>query len=292
MFTKQKSILTAVTLTALLFISVANNSDADFEIVEFPSDTYDYSQDDITCHTAYLKTDVPFYSVLWYVDGNYAGYSYGGHEWNQAWFTPNPITGSIKGVKHTIEATAIWIEDDGTTHRDTESYTVRMFESIWLSETGESTGAYGYAEISRLYYNGTHIIMDSYTYAYNPTNNPKAKKPDDNPLIVAPWFWTQEYTAPDGDGGEERRSTKDLEIIKVGEGSWSEPGTLTDPDPRTGERKPFNREVGDLKGKKIYIKGHAHLQVGDGRTGVDNWEVDTQSQTRTAAVTFTEFDGP
>ena len=125
-----------------------------------------------------------------------------------------------------------------------------------------------------------------------PTNNPKAKKPDDNPLTVGPWFWTQEYTAPDGNGGEERRSTKDLKIINVGKGSWSEPGTLTDPDPRTGERKPFNRWVGSLKGRKIYIKGHAHLQVWGTRTGADNWEIDTQSQTGTAAVEFTKDDGP
>ncbi len=45
------------------------------EIVDFPSDTTDYSYSGYIYHTAHLKTDVPFYCVWWYVDGNYAGWS-------------------------------------------------------------------------------------------------------------------------------------------------------------------------------------------------------------------------
>ena len=60
----------------------------------------------------------------------------------------------------------------------------------------------------------------------------------------------------------------------------------------TDERKPFHRDVGDLTGRKVYFNAHAHLQVYGARTRIDNWEVDTQQQTDTAAVTFTEHDGP
>ena len=136
--------------------------------------------------------------------------------------------------------------------------------------------------------------MDSYAYAYNPKNNPKAKDPENNPLSVLPWFWTQKYPAPDGNAEDERRDTKPIEIIQVGKTSqYYYPGPNTDPDPVTGERKPFTRDVGTIeKGKPVYYKAHAHLQVFDNRGPADNWEVDTQHQTGTAAVTFTSDDGP
>ena len=159
--------------------------------------------------------------------------------------------------------------------------------------THPHTGAKGYVGISRFYYDGSHIIMDSYARAYNPSNNPKAGDLKKFPLTVLPWFRTHEYPAPDGNAADEHRDTKDSETIDLGEYSqYYYPGPLTDPDPVTDERKPFHRDVGDLTGRKVYFNAHAHLQVYGTRTGTDDWEVDTQQQTGTAAVTFTWEDGP
>ena len=136
--------------------------------------------------------------------------------------------------------------------------------------------------------------MDSYIYARNPRNNPKAKDRDEYRLRVSPWFWTQKYTAPNGDFvvGSELRDTKPSELIDLGETSQNfNPGPYIDKENEDDEDVPFDREIGTLeKGEKHYYKAHAHLQVDGG--GVDNWEIDTQSQTGTAAVTFTSDDGP
>ena len=187
MFTKQKSILTAVTLTALLFTSVANNSDAEFKyrIVTFPSDTEDTSWDGGTYHTAYLKTSEPYLWIEWWVNDKLIDIDWGDGVKKEDYFYPNDTTpGEIKGKKHKIEAFVAFTDvEDVEWNRlpwnwdymwevlrfmDSDSYKVRMFQPVWLSGTGERTGAWGYAKISRLYYNGTHIIMDSFTYAYNP----------------------------------------------------------------------------------------------------------------------------
>lgn len=59
----------------------------------------------------------------------------------------------------------------------TASYIVRMFEPIYLYETGTLSGAIGSVEISRFYYNGSHIIMDSSAYASNPCHTLSGAEP-------------------------------------------------------------------------------------------------------------------
>ena len=280
----------AAILAALLFISFVNSSGA-IEIIGFPSDTEDTSYNGYTYHGAYVKTDVPIYSVSWSINGKLAYSETLDSSTDYASYYPyDKIPGIIKGKKYKIEVEVWeWDADDEVFRSTTASYTVRMFESIYLSRTGEDTGAQGYAEISRFYYDGSHIIMSSYAYASNPRNNPKAKDPNDNPLRVAPWFWTQQYPAPDGAGGNERRDTKVPEDIEVGETSQYFYG-----GPHTDQGLPFDRHVGNLEGRKVYYKAHAHLHVFtiQGNHKEDHWEVDTQQQTGTAAVTFTAADGP
>ena len=135
--------------------------------------------------------------------------------------------------------------------------------------------------------------MDSFAYASNPTDNLKAKNPNENPLEVAPWFITNEYDGPKGARiAPERRDTKPPEIIKVGETSqYFYPGAFDD------EGREFNRWIGTLKegdGRKLYFGAHTHLQVSTtiGNLERDDWEVDTKQQTNTTAVTFTWKDGP
>lgn len=194
--------------------------------------------------------------------------------------------GNIKGKKYDVRAVVSFVESSDAEGSDT----FRVYKPIYLSRTGENTGAQGYAEISSFYYTGSHIIMSSYAYASNPTNNPEAKDPNNNTLRVAPWFWTQKYPAPDGAGGDERRDTKVPEDIEVGETSQ-----YFYAGPHTNEGLPFDRDIGTLgKGQKVYYKAHTHLHVFtiQGNHKEDHWEVDTQQQTGTAAVTFTAADGP
>ena len=281
-------------LCSLFLFGIVNNSLA-IEIVNFPSNTEDTSYNGYTYHMAYLKTDVPFYSVIWYVNDTFVSSSYGGHEKTEAWFYPNSLTGSIKGVKHTIKAKVMRIEDDGTTLSDTDSYTVKMFEPIYLYKPGEKTGAWGSVEISRFYYDGSKIVMSASASAYNPSDNPKAGDLDKFPLTVLPWFWTHKYPAPDGNASDEHRDTKDSETIDLGESSdTATPGPNRQEQIGGDDAGPFDRHIGVLAkgGDPRYFKAHAHLQVYGARTGTDNWEVDTQQQTGTAAVTFTYKDGP
>ncbi len=288
-------------LSFLFMFGIVKSSDA-IKIVDFPSDTEDTSYNGFTYHMAYVETDVPIYHVNWYIDDVIAySETLDSTTKNASYFpcydptSSAKIPGIIKGKKYDIGVKVWeWDADDEEFRSTTASYTVRMFEPIYLYKQGERTGAWGSVEISRFYYDGSHIIMDSYAYAYNPSNNPKAGDLDKFPLTVLPWFWTHKYPAPDGNASDEHRDTKDSETIDLGESSqYYYPGPLTDPDPVTNERKPFNRYVGTLeKGDRRYFKAHAHLQVYGARIGTDDWEVDTQQQTGTAAVTFTYKDGP
>ena len=298
---RYKSILIAAVLAAFMFVCFINSSNAQILIVDMytPSEVYD---DDYFYYFGYVKTDKPYDIVYWYIgdpndpDDNfqYLGETLGDGVKTRAWFytDASDCPGHIKGDKYRIGALADYYDEETEMWWDDwESRDFTVYKPISLSETGEKTGAYGYLEISKFYYDGSHIIMNSTIYAHNPTNNPKAKDRDEYRLIVAPWFWTQKYPAPNGQGGNEHRDTKPIEVIDLGETSqYFTPGPNTDPEPWLGGGQPFDRDIGTLeKGKKVYYKAHAHLQVGGG--GVDNWEIDTQSQTGTAAVTFTWEDG-
>ena len=297
-----RSIRIALAILCSLFMFGMVKSSLAIEIVDFPSNTEDTSYNGYTYHMAYVKTDVPIYSVIWYIDDVIAySETLNSTTKNASYFpcydptSSAKIPGSIKGKKYDIGVKVWeWDADDEEFRSTTASYTVRMFEPIYLYKRGEHTGAWGSVEISSFAYNGSHIVMSAYAHASNPSNNPKAGDRDKFPLTVLPWFWTQKYPAPDGNAEDELRSTKDSETIDLGESSqYHYPGTLTDPDPKTGKRKPFNRDVGTLEeGDAHYFKAHAHLQVYGARTLTDNWEVDTQQQTGTAAVTFTWEDGP
>ena len=300
---RYKSILIAVILTAFMFVCFVNSSNAQILIVDMyiPSETYNYGY---AYSYAYVETDRPYHTVYWYIgdpddpDGNfqYVGETLGDGAQTRAYFYPDVsyCPGHIKGDKYRIGAIATYYDKEKEMWWDDwESRDFTVYKPIRLYEVGPNTGARVSLEISKFYYNGTHIIMDSTIYARNPRNNPKAKNPDKNSMRVLPWFWTQEYTAPNGKFvvGSEHRDTKPSEVIAVGETSqYFTPGPDTDDEEGLGGGQPFHREIGNLEGKTVYYKAHAHLQVDGG--GVDSWEVDTQQQTGTAAVTFTEEDGP
>lgn len=258
----------------------------------YSSTEYDYYNSGY--FTFYIQTDRPFSYIFWFVDDVLEGMSQGDGTQTDTYFSFSNLPGEIKGKKYKIEARA-WPLEPGNFLIDTETYDFTVVTPVIREGYGPNTGAWGYVEISSFYYNGSHIIMSSSAYAYNPENNPEAKDPTDNPLRVSPWFRTQEFPAPDGAAGNEHRDTKDPEIIGVGETSDSySPGPFTDPDPGSGGGAPFDRFVGNLGDEEVYYNAHTHLMVSTtkGLTKQDHWEVDTQEQTGTAAVTFTGTDGP
>lgn len=270
-------------ICSLYLVGLVNHSDA-----ASVTSMSVYSGDDWgsgTTVSVSLTTDEDILFIDWYIDDEHSFTSLHGNT-QSVYEYLGTFDGNIKGKKYDVRAVVSFVESSDAEGSDT----FRVYKPIYLSRTGENTGAQGYAEISSFYYTGSHIIMSSYAYASNPTNNPEAKDPNNNTLRVAPWFWTQKYPAPDGAGGDERRDTKVPEDIEVGETSQ-----YFYAGPHTNEGLPFDRDIGTLgKGQKVYYKAHTHLHVFtiQGNHKEDHWEVDTQQQTGTAAVTFTAADGP
>ena len=287
----------------LFMFGIVKSSDA-IKIVDFPSNTEDISHNGFTYHMAYVETDVPIYHVEWYIDDVFAYSETLDSTTKRASYFPcyDPtssakIPGIIKGKKYDIGVKVWeWDADDEEFRSTTASYTVRMFEPIYLYKQGERTGARGYVGISRFYYDGSDIIMDSYACAYNPSNNPKAGDRKKFPLRVESWFRTDEYDSPNGNvQGTQHRDTKPLQTIDLGESSETTyPGPYRQEQIGGPDICCFDRNIGTLTKDSLprYFNAHAHLQVYGARTGTDDWEVDTQQQTDTTAVTFTYKDGP
>lgn len=170
---RYKALLIAVIITAFMFVCFINSSHAD-KIVEFPSDTEDYSWSGYTYHTAYLKTDVPYTAVDWYIgDWQYQETDQGDGVTKEAYFSPyDKIPGEIKGKKYEITA-KVWFPN---TH-EVRSYKVRMFEPKIISGTKkpvvaknlQGDGIYGYVELRRHYHDGSSIVVEAYLSARNKT---------------------------------------------------------------------------------------------------------------------------
>ncbi len=291
---------------------MANTSEA-IEIVEFRSysdthEEYDLGYPDFTF---YVQTDEPYDRLNWAVydveteETRWVGSTEGDGVSTYQYFSISDLSGEPKGKKYVIGVEAQKIKRIGG--RDWMSFTIdtynfRVFKvtTAWNNGTGRNTGASGYATIYRHYHNGENIVMDSSAYAYNPRNNPKARDLDEYPLRVAPWFRTNEYAGHNGDHiPPEHRDTKPLQTIDLGETSeYASPGPGRQEINDDGELEhvgDFNRDIGSLEegDEPRYFNAHAHLQVYGARTGgTDDWEVDTQQQTGTTAVTFTYKDGP
>ena len=231
---------------------------------------------------SHLVEGLPNYTVEWYINNVYKATSYGSSDnpKTEAYFSPyDKIPGAIKGQKYIIKAVARPMAGDPTgAVTATDSYVVRVHEPIVESgiktpswEKPRITGAYGYVEISRHYFNGTTFVMDAYAYAYNGT---------DETLRAQAWFRQTEYTASDGAVIDEKRDTKDLEDVEAGTmyGSYTPDSSIVNFD--------INRLIGE--DEERYFDAHTHLQVTtvEGIFVQDDWEVDT------TILTFTAEDNP
>ena len=161
--------------------------------------------------------------------------------------------GSLKGTTYTIKAIAWDQENHWDIFLDTDSYTLTVYRPIIKSgynevtlENARITGAYGYIEISRHYFNGTTFVMDAYASAYNGT---------DETLRAQAWFRQTEYTAPDGSAIaiQEKRDTKGLNDVEVDNtyGPYTPDSFIVDFD--------IGRPIGDTEVR--YFDVHTHLQV-------------------------------
>lgn len=267
--------LTSIAFAICFLLLGVQKSDA-IKITEFPSDTEDTSYNGYTYHMAYVRTDKPIYHVSWYIDNTHVYGETLDSTTNYASFYPyDKIPGRIQGKKYEI-GVKVWEWDaDAEVFRSaTDSYTVRMFEPLYLYHAGENTGAWGYAEISKFYYDGSYVVMNSYAYASNPSNNPKAKDPEDNPMQVVAWFRTNQFTGLNGDEiHPERRDTQSPETVKVGQTSQ-----YFSPDGIADDGDEFDRWVGTKtdRDEPLYFLAHTHLHVYPLKGGKpDDWEVDT-----------------
>ncbi len=149
---KFRSIGIAVAMLLSLSLFGMVKSSQGFEIEEmYPSygGYYDYTGN--LYHSAYVKTDEPFFVVDWYINEKYIDSSWGDNVTTDAYFSPNNLDypGSPFGISYTIKARAWPLEDDADgDDSDTESYSVTVY-TYPKTETqfGNHTGAELYASI-------------------------------------------------------------------------------------------------------------------------------------------------
>ena len=224
---------------------------------------------------AWLTADEGIDFIDWYIkDGPDSDYEYEKTTMHNgatsAYEYLGNFTGNIKGKKYGVRAVVSFEESSDEDAYDT--FKVCKPEEASNNGLGTKTGAYGYAYVSCFYYDGSSVVMSASAYATNPTNNPKAKDPDDNPLKVAVWFRTNQFTGINGrEIQPERRDTKPTETVEVGNSSeyYTPNGMIVD------------RWVGTLaKGDKYYFLAHTHVRVFTvkGNHKEDNWEADTEVQ--------------
>ena len=129
-----------------------------------------------------------------------------------------------------------------------------------------NTGAYGHAEVSAHYFNGTDFVMEAYA-SFN--NN------SDVELSAAPWFVHTEYILvnnlliPKAPNKGDARLAKNYEPGKGD--SWTAYSWLLN--------YPLGRLIKD--GERFYFEAYTHLQVRTVEAGIqiqDDWEVETGIQ--------------
>ena len=284
---RSKTLLIAAVLAAFMGVCFVNSSDAvKYRIVEFPSDTEDYSYDGYVYHTASLKTSEPYLWVEWWVDNKRIKYSWGDGVTKEAYFWPE-TPGTIKGKKYKIEAFAIFtdIEDVewdlvpwnwdylGMLWRfmDFDSYTVRMFEPKVISGTKYprgmpkhklGKGIRGRVELKRHYHDGSNIVVDASVSAWNRTKSP---------VDAASWFRHTRFSVDDGRTLwtiEDTRPSRQL----PSDDTYYQPGSSMISYPVRGDIK---------KGERIRLNAHIHLAVGG-----QVWHEEDNAWTHT----FTEKD--
>ena len=137
---KFKKGLTTTVIATLPLLSIVTISQA-FEIEKVGPGSGLYEETDSgsgAYHYAYVKTSEPFYDIVWYVNGSYAGWSDGSNRINETYIYDLPtLPGDVTGKKHTITAVAYLLHANGDVESDSQSYSVKVYKPV--VESGFST---------------------------------------------------------------------------------------------------------------------------------------------------------
>ena len=228
------------------------------------------------------------YSGLLMGNGNLIMAFLGDGKKKDHYFSISNLTGRLKGNTYKIEVTAYGLDPNGhlvvpTDNMDTATYNFTVYKPIVTSGYApttdtkpRNTGAYGHAEVSAHYFNGTEFVMEAYAYFKNNSNVT---------LSAAPWFVHTEYilvnnrlvTKPQQPNKGDARLAKNYEPGKGD--SWT----------------PYSWKINYPHGRLIdrdetfYYHTYTHLQVLTVEAGIqvqDDWEATGGIQT------FTEDDNP
>ncbi len=120
-------IASAIFLSLLVIIS---NSSANEIISMYPQyNSGYYTYDGSLYHTSYLKTDVAFYDIYWYINGDIIERTDGSNNTTEAYFTPysTDYPGSPFGIDYEIKAEVWWLDENGNSDSRTSSYNVTVY---------------------------------------------------------------------------------------------------------------------------------------------------------------------
>ena len=277
-----KSILIAIAMIcSLLLIGIVNNSEA-FEIIDFPSDLEAQSWGGYSMYSAYLKTDVPYLWVEWWIGDTLVDIEWGDGTKTQSYYSPNDLTpGHVQGTKYKITGYATFTDVEDVDwdalpwnweyawmllrYMDFDSYTVRMFESKSISGTKypramaknkRGTGIYGSVELNRHYHDGQNIVVDASVYAYNGTKET---------VHAVSWFRHTQFKDLDGDGLDETVWSQEDPpegMPNPYKGELS-PGTTYSKSGSSSISFPVDTDDGNIgPEQRIKLNAHIHMAVG------------------------------
>ena len=119
----------------------------------------DWRWHDYLYHTANVRTDKPFYDVIWYVDDELAGYTFwsDGPSTTEAFFSLYWLTGSHDGTTYTIKADAWTIGDNNVAESDTDSYELTVYRPFQIEEMYPAYGGHEGYDYGSGAYNASYV---------------------------------------------------------------------------------------------------------------------------------------
>ena len=269
---------------SIILLGFISTSYADIEIEELRSyngTNIEYDRGS-TYFTFYVRTNEPYGALLWSVDGEWGPNDgiLGNGKKKDHYFSFSNLTGRLKGNTYKIEVTAYGLDPNGhlvvpTDNMDTATYNFTVYKPIVTSgyaptflEKPRNTGAYGHAEVSAHYFNGTDFVMEGYAFFNNKS---------DVELSAEAWFRQNEYFISDPvrnilSKSDEKRDTKEKKNYEPGKiDSWTPDSWVVN--------YPLGRLIGETE--RFYYDAHTHLQVRTVEAGTqvqDDWEADSGIQ--------------
>lgn len=124
----------------------------------------------------YMQTNESYYHVDYYLDETWIGSGWGGSTRTDDffWYDDEDVGGSVKGTKHKLKVVVYYHDENSNLYEIEDTVTFRVYKPVITSgyaptllEKPNNTGAYGWAEVSAHYFNGTDFVMEAYAYFDN-----------------------------------------------------------------------------------------------------------------------------